>query len=291
MNDVQVLGLRLANPLVIGSGLLTDQERNIRKLLAAGAGAVVTKTIHPNPPTTLDERIVRIPTGMLNSTTYSKRPVSWWLRLLRSLADDRSPVIASIHADSPEELGSLAEAVVLAGAPALELGISCLNEEEGELQDTPERVLAYTRAVRQRVTVPIAVKLGIGEGLADRVTAALEGGTDAITISDTIPGAAIADDGQLALGGVYGYSGPGIKPLVLAAIVRLRRRGFDVPILASGGVTSGADVHDYLRVGASVAQVYTALHTTMFDTLRRLLDEVASAPAAAVTPDHATVAG
>ena len=68
MSDVTILGLPIANPVIVGSGLLTDQERNIRRLIEKGAGAVVTKTIHPSPPQGLDERIVRLPVGMLNST-------------------------------------------------------------------------------------------------------------------------------------------------------------------------------------------------------------------------------
>lgn len=276
VSGVNLFGMELTNSLIVGSGLLTDQERNIRKLLTVGAGAVVTKTIHPSPPTTLDERIVRMPTGMLNSTTYSKRSVAAWLGMLRSFAADDLPIIASIHASSPAELGTLAEQVSLTGCPALELGISCLNEEDG-LEDTPERVYAYTSQTRRRTSLPISVKLAVGEGLAERVRAAMDGGADAVTLSDTIPGAAVAAaDGAVALGGVFGYSGPGIKPLVLAAILRLRKRGIDLPIMGCGGVSSGQDVIEYLSVGAQVVQVYSALHTDMYHTLQRILGEVDS---------------
>ncbi|MFF2701468.1 beta/alpha barrel domain-containing protein [Streptomyces cyaneofuscatus] len=281
MSDLSILGIPVANPVLVGSGLLTDQERNIRKLIAKGAGAVVTKTIHPSPPMGLDERILRLPVGMLNSTTYSKRSVGHWLEVLRSFAADGLPVIASVHADTPAELGLLAAQVQSTGCRALELGISCLNEESGLPEDTPERVHAYTAEVRARVSVPISVKLAIGEGLEDRVRAAIDAGADAVTISDTISGAAVApESGELELGGVYGYSGPGIKPLVLAAIWRLRRRGFTLPVMGCGGIASGRDVADYLRVGADVTQVYTALHTDMYATLDRIVTETAQLTAA-----------
>ncbi|MFC8709601.1 MULTISPECIES: dihydroorotate dehydrogenase [unclassified Streptomyces] len=274
MRDTSILGMPLTAPVVVGSGLLTDQERNIRRLLEKGAGAVVTKTIHPNPPQGLDERILRLPVGMLNSTTYSKRPVSHWLRVLRSFAEDRLPVIASLHADSPDELAALARDVETTGCRALELGISCLNEEDGLEDDNPDRVYAYTSATRSRTGLPLSVKLAVGEGLQDRVRAAIAGGADAITLSDTIPGAAVSPEtGDLELNGVYGYSGPGLKPLVLAATWQLRKRGVTLPIMGVGGVNSGRDVADYLSVGANVAQVYTALHTDMYDTLERILGE------------------
>ncbi|MER6016186.1 dihydroorotate dehydrogenase [Streptomyces bluensis] len=274
MSDVTILGLSIANHVIVGSGLLTDQERNIRRLIERGAGAVVTKTIHPTPPQGLDERIVRLPVGMLNSTTYSKRSVNHWLQVLRSFADDRLPVIASLHADSPAELAALAKDVEATGCRALELGISCLNEEDGLEDDNPDRVYAYTSETRSRTSLPMSVKLAIGEGLQDRVRAAIAGGADAVTVSDTISGAAVSPTtGDLELNGVFGYSGPGIKPLVLAAIWQLRRRGIDLPVLGCGGVGGGRDVADYLSVGANAAQVYTALHTDMYQTLERILAE------------------
>ncbi|MBL1099186.1 dihydroorotate dehydrogenase [Streptomyces sp. 205] len=268
-----MLGLRLASPVVVGSGLLTDQERNIRRLLEDGAGAVVTKTIHPDPSTPGGERLLRLPTGMLNSTTYSRRPVDDWCAMLCRFADEKLPVIASLYADSPAELADLAARVTATGTPALELGISCLNEEGG-LDDTPERVAAYTAAVRRRTPVPFSVKLASGERVRERVDAAVASGANAITLSDTLPGLAVdADTGEVLLGGVFGYSGPGIKPLVLAEIFGLRRTGLTVPLMASGGVENATDVAEYLSVGADVVQVYTALHRNMHTTLRTIRED------------------
>ncbi|MEU6125220.1 dihydroorotate dehydrogenase [Streptomyces sp. NPDC047123] len=264
-----ILGLRLGSPVVVGSGLLTDQERNIRRLLDDGAGAVVTKTIHPDPGPSGNERLLRLPTGMLNSTTYSRRSVDAWCAMLGRFADDGLPVIASVHAGSPDELADLAERVTAAGSGALELGISCLNEDEGGLEDTPERVAAYTEAVGRRVSVPFSVKLAIGERVRERVDAAVSCGARAITLSDTVSGLAVdADTGEVRLGGAFGYSGPGIKPLVLAEIYGLRRAGLTVPLMASGGVEGATDVAEYLSVGADAVQVYTALHRDMHTTLR-----------------------
>ncbi|WP_329404192.1 nitronate monooxygenase [Streptomyces melanogenes] len=268
---VEVLGLRLRSPVVVGSGLLTDQERNIRRLIEGGAGAVVTKTIHPDPGPSGNERLLRLPTGMLNNTTYSRRSVDDWCAMLRRFADDGLPVITSVHADSPAELADLAERVTAAGTGALELGISCLNEDGGGLEDTPERVAAYTEAVRRRTPVPFSVKLAIGERVRERIDAATASGADAITLSDTIAGLAVdADTGEVRLGGAFGYSGPGIKPLVLAEIFGLRRDGLTVPVMASGGVKDATDVAEYLSVGAEAVQVYTALHRNMHATLRNI---------------------
>ncbi|GAA0734388.1 hypothetical protein Drose_34975 [Dactylosporangium roseum] len=268
---VDFLGLALSSPIIVGSGLLTDQERNIRRLLECGAGGVITKTIHPNPPRGGNEQVVRIATGMLNSTTYSRRSVEHWCEVLRAADRDDLSVIASIHADSPAELGDLSEAVAATGCRALELGISCLNEEGFE--DSPQRVFAYTDAVRRRVSIPIIVKLAVDGGTAARVNAAVRAGADAVTLSDTIPGLAVdPQTGEVALGGAFGYSGAGLKPIVLAEIFSMRKRGIDVPVMASGGVQTGTDVVEYLSIGADVVQVYSALHQNMYETLRAICD-------------------
>lgn len=269
----QCLGMTLANPVIVGSGLLTDQERNIRRLLALGAGAVISKTIHPSPPTDLDERILHLPTGMLNSTTYSKRPIDAWLRMLDGFTREKLPVIISVHADTPDQLGALVRRIDPHIDTAFELGISCLNETDG-LTDTPRRVEQYTQAARSETRKSIAVKLAIGPDLDDRIQASVAAGADAITLSDTIPGLAIdGQTGTIRLGGVFGYSGPGIKPLVLAAIHQLRSRGLTTPIIGSGGVQSGADVAEYLAVGSQAVQVYTALHNQMAQTLTAILSQ------------------
>lgn len=266
----EVLGLRLLSPLVVGSGLLTDQERNIRRLLSGGAGAVVTKTIHPGPLPGGDERLLHLPTGMINSTTYSRRGLDAWCAMLGRFAEDDLPVIASLHADSPAALADLAARVTDTGCRALELGISCLNEDGG-LTDSAQRVADYTGAVRRATALPFSVKLAVGEQVGERVAAAVEAGADAITLSDTIAGLAVsADTGEVLLGRPFGYSGPGIKPLVLAAIYELRRGGLSVPVMGSGGVRSGTDVAEYLTVGADAVQVYTALHTRMHQTLAEI---------------------
>ncbi|MEU1799608.1 dihydroorotate dehydrogenase [Streptomyces sp. NPDC019937] len=265
MPDFPFPGLRAKSPVIVGSGRLTGQERTIRRLLAQGAGAVVTPTIHPAPPEALDERILRLPVGMPGGAACSKRPVDHWLRMLRSLADASLPVIASVHADSPAELGMLARAVEITGCPGVELGISCVDEESDSEDDSPQRVYDDTYETRCWVELPLSVRVAVGEGLEDRVRAAIAAGADAVTICPRTGGP--------EPGGTSGHdrAGPGAGPPVLAAVRRLRRRGFGLPIAARGGVASGREVVDYLRAGADVVQVDTAPHTDAYGALRSLV--------------------
>ncbi len=280
-----ILGLNLSNPVIVGSGLLSDQARLIRRFADIGAGAVVTKTLYPSAIDSHDENIYHIDSGMLNNTTYSKRPLNEWLILLQAFAREKRPIIVSVHAKTPASLAAMAEQIAAVTDAPLELGISCLHDHTAP-DDTPERVYQYADAVRRHTNAPFAVKLALGNELVNRVEAAASGGAQALTLSDTLPGLAFDPvSGIAALGGSCGYSGPGIKPLVLAAIYHLRRKGIMLPILGSGGVQSGRDVHDYLLAGANAVQVYTALHYKCGRTLKRIIDEY-QAITAAVPATH-----
>ncbi|XBS67982.1 dihydroorotate dehydrogenase [Acerihabitans sp. KWT182] len=268
-----LLNLPLKNPVIVGSGLLTDSERLIRRFADIGAGAVVTKTLYPSHIDTRHENIYSLASGMLNNTTYSKRPFQQWLQLLKAFAEERLSIIVSVHAKTPQALAAMAEQIATVTDAPLELGISCPHDTAAG-EDTAERVFRYAEAVRRHTDAPFSVKLALGDDLTNRIEAAAAGGAQALTLSDTLSGLAF-DPGteRPALGGPCGYSGAGIKPLVLAAIYQLRKKGIALPIIGSGGVQYGRDVRDYLLAGADAVQLYTALHYQCGKTLHRIIDE------------------
>jgi dihydroorotate dehydrogenase subfamily 1 len=273
----EILGLRLANPLLVASGPLSDSLVQIRRALSAGAGGVVTKTIYfggQNEKVT--ERVRKCPAGLFNSTTYSHHSLDQWLRMISTLAEEQAPIITSIYADRPEQLGDLARRVVEAGSRALELGISCPNVD---LKEEPgwERVGRYTSRVRKAVDVPFSVKLTAAEGLLGQVKVALGEGADAITLSDALPSLFIdVKSRKLPFGGPVGYSGPAIKPIVLHALYQLRQAGVTCPIFGVGGIGSVSDVLEYLQIGADAVQIYTTLVTSGTNLLILILEDLFS---------------
>lgn len=272
--ECSVLGMSLSNPIIVASGLLTDSSKQIRRAVACGAGAVVTKTIYAGREAEATEKVRMILTGALNSTTYSRHPISFWLTELAAMQRDGLPLIVSLHGETPELLADLAEAVSSVCDYPLELGICCPNDSSYS-RLTPELVRAYTKAVKARTPAPFSVKLTAGDGLAEFACAALEAGADALSISDTLP--ALMLDGeqpQIQLGGTAGYSGPGIKPIVLNSIFELRRRNIDCPVLGIGGIETAKDVLDYIRVGSSAVQVYTYFMRSGIEKVGQLAKDV-----------------
>jgi dihydroorotate dehydrogenase (fumarate)/dihydroorotate dehydrogenase (NAD+) catalytic subunit len=197
--------------------------------------------------------------GAFNSTRYSHRHIDAWQSDVQQLSEEGLPVICSIFADSPAALSRLAEGLADAGCRAFELGPACPTDGSQQGLDA-KTVRRLTEAVRKTTSLPLAVKLNAVGSLRDLVSAALDGGAAAISLSDALPAIVVnSRKRKLAFDGPVGYSGPAIKPIVLHAIYELRCQGVTCPIIGIGGVTEATDVIEYLQAGATAIQVYTAI--------------------------------
>jgi dihydroorotate dehydrogenase (NAD+) catalytic subunit len=97
--------------------------------------------------------------------------------------------------------------------------------------------------------------VGIAQAVADA-------GADALTLINTYPAMKI-DVGtrRPALGwGSGGLSGPALKPIAIRLVYQVAR-AVSVPIIGSGGITTGEDAVEFLMAGASAVQVGTATFT------------------------------
>jgi dihydroorotate dehydrogenase (NAD+) catalytic subunit len=116
------------------------------------------------------------------------------------------------------------------------------------------------RAAVESTTLPIIVKLTPNVTDIVPIAQAVEdAGADAICVANTILGMAVdARRRRLILNrGVGGLSGPAVKPVILR-LVYLVAHAVDVPVIASGGVTTGEDAVEFMLAGASAVEVGTA---------------------------------
>jgi dihydroorotate dehydrogenase (NAD+) catalytic subunit len=253
---VELCRITLKTPLIPASGTLAKEALGE---VEGVYGAILPKTTTPearagNPP----PRVAEIPAGMVNSIGLQNPGVERFLQELGAF-DLGLPIFVSIAGDTVEEFGILCER--LSGdcrISAVELNLSCPNVEHGGLTfcanpaSVEEVVAVCRRAVPGK---PIFAKLTF-EGVVENALAAEMAGADALTVMNTIPALTIDARRQKVLvrGGL---SGPAIKPLALRAVYEVSRV-VDVPILGSGGVTSGMDVAEFMLAGATAVQVGTA---------------------------------
>jgi dihydroorotate dehydrogenase (NAD+) catalytic subunit len=259
-------GLMLANPIMVASGTFGygveyDEVVDVQRL-----GAICCKgtTLRPragNPP----PRVTETPGGMLNSIGLQNPGVDAVIEKYGPLWQGwKVPVIVNIAGESIEDYVEVARRLDgVPGVAGIELNISCPNVGKGGLQFAIDRdaARAVTAAVRRATDLPLLVKLSPNVADVRPIAKAIEeAGADAITAINTLSGLAVSADRTRAfLGNTYGgLSGPAIKPVALRVVYEVAQV-VSIPIVGIGGVTSLADVLDFMACGAVAVQVGTAI--------------------------------
>ena len=149
------------------------------------------------------------------------------------------------------------------GVAAIELNLSCPNLEDGHMFSfNADASASVVRAANAATDVPIGAKLSPNTPeIVDVALACVEAGADFLVLTNTAYGFGLdlASATPLLSGGVGGYSGPGLKPVSLRCLYEVAKASPGVDLVGCGGVTSGADVAEYLMAGASAVEVGTAL--------------------------------
>jgi len=189
------------------------------------------------------------------------------------------PIIASIFADTVENFGRVAEIVSRARPDLIEVNISCPNvaSEFGEpFAASCPSAAAVTRVVKTATDIPISVKLAPDvPDIAAVARAVVEAGADAITAINTMPGMVIdIESGQPVLANrTGGVSGPALKPIALRCVYEITAV-VDVPVIGTGGITTGRDAIEMLMAGATAVGVGSAVYYRGVEAFRQILDEM-----------------
>jgi dihydroorotate dehydrogenase (NAD+) catalytic subunit len=274
--SVEFCGLRLAHPIVNGSG--TFDALAARRAFGAALdaefpfAAYVSKTItleprRGNPP----PRLWETPAGLVNSIGLPNKGLAGYLAEdLPELATLPVPVVTNVMGSTAAEIAELVEACdARTEISAVELNVSCPNVKTGlDIGADPGQLEEVVRAVRPRTGKPLIVKLTPNAAdVAACALAAEAGGADAVSLINTLRATAltpISRDGRSALpphrpwlgGGAGGLSGPAIRAVALAQVAAVTAR-VRIPAVGMGGVSSAAHARDLLDVGAALVAVGT----------------------------------
>jgi dihydroorotate dehydrogenase (fumarate) len=166
------LGLTLRNPLVVSSCPLCESVDNIRRMEEAGAAAVVLHSLFEEQLHIESELLDRYLSHgaecyaealsyFPDMASYKLGPEEYLEHIRRAKAAVSIPIIASLNGVTPSGWIRYAQAIEQAGADALELNIYYIPTDPNLTSTEVERrYVELVRAVKESVTLPVAVKLG-----------------------------------------------------------------------------------------------------------------------------------
>ena len=169
--STEYLGMRLPNPLMAGASPLADDLDGVKRLEDAGAAAIVLRSLFEEQITreqmaehiNLDshgESFAEATSYFPSPDAFALGPFQYLEHLRRVKAAVGVPVLASLNGATPGGWIDYARLMQQAGADALELNLYRIaTDPETTSSEIERQAIETVRAVKQAVTIPIAVKL------------------------------------------------------------------------------------------------------------------------------------
>ncbi len=259
----EIAGLKLRNPTMLASGFLGVSGETLKRVVEAGAGAVVTKSssLKPrdgNPGPT----IVQVPGGLLNAIGLANPGISMMRDEISEAKKSGAPIIVSIFGFSVMDYSKSAWIAESLGADAVELNVSCPHVSGvAEIGQDTAMVGKVTRSVKRVVDIPVFVKLSPNVANIVEIGRSVEmAGADAITAINTLRAMSIDIHVRLPVlsAKIGGLSGAAIKPVAVRCVYELFER-LKIPVVGVGGIMGWEDAVEFFLAGASAVQIGTAI--------------------------------
>jgi dihydroorotate dehydrogenase (NAD+) catalytic subunit len=265
--DVRIGPVQFKNPYFAASGCFGYGLEYRDFIAPEELGAVVTKTVTPQPRTgNPTPRLHETPSGLLNSIGLQNVGIDAYLRdKLPPLLAARGTPFVSIAATTLAEYEQMADKI--AAHPeitAVEVNLGCPNVDAGGDKDAAEAraVERFTRTVKDRLPDrAVAVKLTPNvTDIVHLAAGAEQGGADAIVAINTVVGMDIDVQRRRPVFERVraGLSGPAIFPVALLKVWEIVAH-VRIPVVAVGGIASATDVIKFFMAGATAVQLGTVL--------------------------------
>lgn len=283
--ETTYMGLKLKNPLIVGSSGLTNSVENIIEIEKNGAGAVVLKSL-------FEEQISHAASNTLAQNEFANyypeaedyikqytrmADVEKYIDLIKSAKEKVDiPIFASINCISNSEWIDFAKRIEKAGADALELNIFVLPSDI--TKDGAENEAVYfeiVKSIKKVVTIPIALKISYYfSGLAKTVNALSWTGINGLVLFNRFYSPDF-DIETLEVKPSYIFSNPSDLSLSLRWVAMLSDH-INCDIAASTGVHDGRALIKQLLAGAKAVQIASVLYKKGFKEIGSMLDELES---------------
>ncbi|WP_203310368.1 quinone-dependent dihydroorotate dehydrogenase [Sphingomonas beigongshangi] len=264
-----VAGLAFANPVGLAAGLDKNGEA-IDGLFALGFGSVEIGTLTPLPqPGNPRPRLFRLAAdrAVINRMGFNNHGLAAGLAHARAAKRKGKGLLGinvGANKDASDRVADYVAGVTAAAPLADYVTINISSPNTPGLRDLQHgAALAELLAAcaEARGATPLFLKVAPDldpTGIDGVARAAIDHRIDAIIIGNTTisrPPLASRDGGETG-----GLSGAPLAPLARQRLADFRRAtGAALPLIAAGGIDSGAEAYARIRAGASLVQVYSAL--------------------------------
>ena len=273
------LGLELNSPIVVGScGLTADVEKMVQ-MEAAGAGAVIVKSV-------FEEQIIHD----IKRNTHMVAPTESYgvsyEYIAQHVADDSLekhfsmireakrrltiPVIGSINCFSYENWLTYAKKFQDTGCDALELNMAILPYETSTSADDVERTFTQIiNTLRKSINIPISIKVGpYFTDMAKQMQQLSWMGIQGVTMFNKSVQVDIDIESETMKNASFLSTHEEMYNTLRWVALLCRKMRCDIS--ASTGVYTSDDVVKMLLGGATTVQVVSCLYKNGIDTLREL---------------------
>ncbi len=268
--STKYMGLSLKNPVVVSSSKLTDNIDNIRACAAAGASAVVLKSLFE------EQIIAQTKAKLQRNDMYFWYPeasdfvleiskgsgVNEYLKLISDAKKAVDvPIFASINCVSPVEWTKFAAKIEEAGADGLELNIAIFPfDRKVSSQQIEDTYITILKEVKKNTNIPVAVKIGPyftnTMAMAYRLA---EAGADGLVLFNRFYNPDV-DIASMKVVSDNIFSSPEEKAIPLRWIALLSADGIPCDLAASTGIHYSIGVVKQLLAGAAVTQICTSVY-------------------------------
>jgi len=264
------LGLKLKHPLILGASPLSHDIDQIKRVEDAGAAAIVLHSLFEEQilmEHSAQQAVVEAHENTNAEATdfvpkpsqYSVGPEEYLEMVTKTKAAVGVPVIGSLNGITNTGWLDYAKRIQQAGADALELNVYSLPTSSKDSAATLEsRTIEMVRTIKQKITIPIAVKLSPFYTSPAFFVAQLEQvGASGYVVFNRFYQPDIDVD-QLEVKHTLELSTPSELLLRLRwlAILSAQVKG---SLAVTGGVHSSMDVLKSVMAGASAVQVVSAI--------------------------------
>jgi dihydroorotate dehydrogenase (NAD+) catalytic subunit len=278
---VSFAGIELKNPVIAASGTFGYgiEFEDVVQLDKLGGFVVKGLSKEPmtgNPP----PRLFETAAGMLNAIGLqnigARAFIEEKLPLLRQMKD--IVVIANVFGYTREDYERTIQILNEAeGIAAYELNVSCPNTAHGGIVfgTAPLMLEDVVVTAKRAAERPLIVKLSPNvTSIAQMAQVAEAGGADAISLVNTFVAMAIDVESRAPrISNVTaGLSGPAIKPIAVRMVYEVSK-SVKIPVIGMGGISTAADVVEFMLAGATAVQVGTASYWDPCAT-EKIVDEV-----------------